>query len=104
MLEANAANAGVGLDTVGTAMKELNFITGETDSNVEALSNLLAAGFDEATLPQVVESLAGAVIKFPDTLKIESLADSPAGNHCNRQIHRAVCRNAGPVGHKRRRI
>lgn len=76
MLEANAANAGVGLDTVGTAMKELNFITGETDSNVEALSNLLAAGFDEATLPQVVESLAGAVIQFPDTLKIESLADS----------------------------
>ena len=75
-LEINAANAGVGLNTIEEAMRKLNFITGETDSNVEALSNLLAAEFDDSTLPVVLENLAGAVIRFPDTLKIESLADS----------------------------
>ena len=50
--------------------------TGETDSAVEATSNLLQAGFTESNLEQAVQGLAGAALKFPDTLKIESLADS----------------------------
>ena len=51
-------------------------ITDETDSSVEALSNLMAAGFKGQGLADAVETLSGAVLKFPDTIKIESLADS----------------------------
>lgn len=75
-LEQNARTAGVSLETTSEAMRNLNAITGETDSNVEAVSNLLAAGFDDNSLQDAVEALSGAVISFPDTMKIESLADS----------------------------
>lgn len=75
-LEQNARTAGVSLKTTSEAMRNLNAITGETDSNVEAVSNLLAAGFDDNSLLEAVEALSGAVIQFPDTMKIESLADS----------------------------
>ena len=75
-LEQNARTAGVSLETTSEAMRQLNAITGETDSNVEAVSNLLAAGFDDNSLQDAVEALSGAVISFPDTMKIESLADS----------------------------
>lgn len=75
-LEQNARTAGVSLETTSEAMRNLNAITGETDSNVEAVSNLLAAGFDDNSLQEAVEALSGAVIQFPDTMKIESLADS----------------------------
>lgn len=75
-LEQNAKSAGVGLETTNEAMRSLNLVTGETDSNVEAVSNLLAAGFDDNSMLRAVEALSGAVIRFPDTLKIESLADS----------------------------
>lgn len=74
-LEANALMAGVSVDRLNKHMKNLNAITGETDSNVEALSNVMAAGFKNAEMDKVIESLSGAVIKFPDTLKIEGLAD-----------------------------
>ena len=75
-LEQNSRTAGVSLETTSEAMRNLNAITGETDSNVEAVSNLLAAGFDDNSLQEAVEALSGAVISFPDTMKIESLADS----------------------------
>lgn len=75
-LDANARQAGSGLDATHQALKDLNAITGEADSNVEALSNLMEAGFTDNNLLSVVDSLSGAVIKFPDTLKIESLSDS----------------------------
>ena len=75
-LEQNARTAGVSMETTTEAMRNLNAITGETDSNVEAVSNLLAAGFDDNSLQEAVEALSGAVIQFPDTMKIESLADS----------------------------
>lgn len=75
-LEQNARSAGVGMETLEKEMMNLNFITGETDSNIEALSNLMQSGFKDNNLGKAVEALSGAVIKFPDTLKIESLADS----------------------------
>lgn len=75
-LEVNSNKAGGGLVTTKQALKDLNAITGESDSNVEGLSNLLQAGFTDSNLTKVVDSLSGAVIKFPDTLKIESLSDS----------------------------
>ena len=76
LLNQNAQDAGVSLEITSTAMRNLNAITGETDSNVEAVSNLLATGFKDNGLLEAVDALSGAVIKFPDTMKIESLADS----------------------------
>lgn len=76
LLNQNAIDAGVSLEITSTAMRNLNAITGETDSNVEAVSNLLATGFKDNGLLEAVNALSGAVIKFPDTMKIESLADS----------------------------
>lgn len=76
LLNQNARDAGVSLEITSTAMRNLNAITGETDSNVEAVSNLLATGFKDNGLLEAVDALSGAVIKFPDTMKIESLADS----------------------------
>lgn len=75
-LEENARQAGVGLDTTSEAMEMLSAVSDETDSNVEAISNLLAAGVSDNQMQRAVEGLAGAVVKFPDTLKLESLADS----------------------------
>lgn len=74
-LETNAQMAGQGLESLHKQMAYLNAVTGEADSNVEALSNLMASGFKNSDMEQVLNSLAGAVIKFPDTLKIEGLAD-----------------------------
>lgn len=75
-LETNAQLAGVGLNATEDAMRQLNAVSDETDSSVEALSNLLQAGVTESNLQRAVENLAGAAVSFPDTIKIESLADS----------------------------
>ncbi len=75
-LEQNTRDAGVSMDIVQDSMRRLNAITGETDSNIEVVSNLLAAGFKDNDLQTAIDTLSGAVIKFPDTIKIESLADS----------------------------
>lgn len=75
-LKQNAAQAGASINDVSEELKKLEALTGETDSSIEALSNLLKAGFTGDNLSQVVKELSGAVIQFPDTLKIESLSDS----------------------------
>lgn len=76
MLENNARIAGVGVDTAREAFEKFAAVSDEVDSSVEATSNLLQAGFTESNLQKAVENLAGAYLSFPDTLKIESLADS----------------------------
>ena len=76
LLTQNAADAGVSMQITNEAMRSLNAITGETDSNLEAVSNLLASGFKDNGLLDAVDTLSGAVIKFPDTMKIENLAES----------------------------
>lgn len=75
-LEQNAEASGVGMDKTTEAFKAFNAVSGETDSSVEATSNLLQAGFTKSNLQTAVEGLSGAYQRFPDTLKIESLADS----------------------------
>lgn len=75
-LSTNADDAGVSTGQMTESLKYLNAVSSETDSNIEGLSNLFAAGFKGDNLTQAIESLSGAIIKFPDTLKIESLADS----------------------------
>lgn len=76
-LEASADRAGVAMDGRLTEnLVDLYAVAdGDWDSAFEALSNLLQAGFD-SDLPDIIGNLAGAVESFPDTLKIESLADS----------------------------
>lgn len=75
-LDNNARIAGVGVDAAREAFELFAVATDETDSSVEAVSNLLQAGFTESNLQKAVEGLTGAYLAFPDTLKIESLADS----------------------------
>ncbi|MDF2820184.1 MAG: hypothetical protein K0R15_625 [Clostridiales bacterium] len=74
-LEQNAKTAGANINDVSGELKNLDAITGETDSNIEALSNLMKAGFTGSNLQTAVENLSGAVIQFPDTMKIEGLSD-----------------------------
>ncbi len=76
MLENNARQAGVGIDITTKAFHALYAVSGETDSSVEAVSNLLQAGVKENRLKEAVEGLANVATSFPDTIKIESLADS----------------------------
>lgn len=75
-LDNNARNAGVGVDAAREAFEKFAVVSDETDSSVETVSNLLQAGFTESNLQQALENLAGAYLAFPDTMKIESLADS----------------------------
>ena len=75
-LRTGADEAGVGFSTAEAAMKNFMTVSGELDSSLEATSNLLQAGFTQSNLQEAVENLAGAYLRFPDTLKIESLADS----------------------------
>ena len=74
-LEQNAKTSGNSFGAMKRELSYLNAVTGETDSSIEALSNLMAIGFDDVEMFDVVNALAGAVVKFPDTLKIEGLAD-----------------------------
>lgn len=76
LLDANAMESAVGVDAARAAWKKFAIQSGDTGSAVEATSNLLQAGFTESNLQRAVENLAGAAIRFPDTLKVESLADS----------------------------
>ena len=76
VLETNAKNVRVSFESAKTALKNFNSVSGELDSSLEATSNLLQSGFTESNLQAAVENLAGAYLRFPDTLKIESLADS----------------------------
>lgn len=75
-LQQNAEIAGSSIEGVSDQLKRLEAITGESDSSIEGLSNFLKAGFTDDNLATIVEELSGAIIQFPDTLKIESLADS----------------------------
>lgn len=74
-LEQNAKTAGNRFDVIKNQLSGISALTGETDSAIEGLSNLMAIGFSDSQITEAVNALSGAVIKFPDTLKIESLAD-----------------------------
>lgn len=74
-LETNAQNAGLSTDEMRNAMVRLSTVSSDANASVEALSNLMATGFDQEGLTAAVDALSGAVIKFPDTLNIEGLAD-----------------------------
>lgn len=75
MLHTNAAEAGYGMDTMTEALRTLYTASGDMDSSIEALSNLLMAKIPESDMLRTVNELSGAVVAFPGTLKLESLAD-----------------------------
>lgn len=75
-LEQNANEAGETIEGATEAFKIFNAVSGETDSSIEGISNLLQADFTGNNLQEAVELLSGAVTRFPDTLKVESLSDS----------------------------
>ena len=75
-LDESARSSGAGLEDARGAFEQLYQVAGQTDSAIEATANLLQAGLTENRLQLAVEALSGAVIRFPDTLNIESLADS----------------------------
>lgn len=75
-LKQTSENAGLWAQPAEEAFKTFLAVSGEVDSSIEAVSNLLQAGATESNLQKAVENLAGAAERFPDTLKIESLADS----------------------------
>lgn len=75
-LKTNAETSGNNFDFMKSKMQDLVAITGESDSSIEALSNLMAVGFSDEQMTPAINALSGAVEKFPDTLKIENLSDS----------------------------
>lgn len=74
-LEVNAKQTGMSFNTMKEHLKSLVTLTDETDSSIETLSNLMQTGFSENSMEELLNGLSGAIISFPDTLKIESLAD-----------------------------
>lgn len=75
-LKTNAETSGNNFDFMKSKLQDLVAITGKSDSSIEALSNLMAVGFSDEQMTPAINALSGAVEKFPDTLKIESLSDS----------------------------
>ncbi|ABO51108.1 hypothetical protein Dred_2598 [Desulforamulus reducens MI-1] len=75
VLETNAQIAGQNMGILNDALVKLQAVTGETDSNIEGLSELLATGFRDEQLTQLLDSLYGAAIKFKDTMKFEGISD-----------------------------
>lgn len=75
MLEVNAANAKIDYSVAETEAFEAASYIGKLDSALEGVNNLLAAGLNTTQFTQSMDLLTGAAMRFPDTLKFESLAD-----------------------------
>lgn len=75
LLEVNAANAKIDYSVAETEAFEAASYIGELDSALEGVNELLAAGLDTTQFTQSMDLLTGAAMRFPDTLKFESLAD-----------------------------
>lgn len=72
----NANQAGVKTAEAWSGLEQIYAISGEFDSANEAMSNLLATGYKGKDLEKVIQAVNGATIKWQDTIKSESLADS----------------------------
>ena len=74
-LRTNATNMNYDLGNVEEQFKKVAQVTGETDSAVETLSNLMQSGFSDVEMASVIDDINGAAIRFSDTLKTEGIAD-----------------------------
>ena len=75
-LEQNAIDAGLEFAYVKDLLFEAASLTGDLDGAFEGISNLLASGFDGRELAEAIQLIGGAVIRFPETMKFENLAES----------------------------
>lgn len=76
MVGYNITSSGGNLAASMSVANEYAAIFQDQDSAYEAVSNLVAAGYNDAELRRMAQYIGGAAIRFQDTLKIESLADS----------------------------
>lgn len=75
--QTSAINAGIAIDdALNEAILNAYLVTEDFDEAFEALSNLIQADFSGSDMLDILDELRGAVVAFPDTLKLESLADS----------------------------
>lgn len=75
-LETMAEYAGISVGDAEEALKRFYEVSGDESASFEAVNNLANLKLEGEGLAGAVDLLSGAVIRFPDTLKIESLADS----------------------------
>ena len=72
----NARQAGLDDSRIQALRAEMAALTGDSDTAMEALSNLIATGWDIQNIEFAARSLIGAEIAFPETLQAENLAES----------------------------
>lgn len=75
-LEQSAKDYGQSWEEVEAHAIRVAALTGELEGAAEGVSNLMAAGLNSKETADAVNLLMGAVIKFPDTYKFESLAEA----------------------------
>lgn len=76
MMAQNAKDSGMSLAFMNDAAKYLNGTTGDLDGSLEAVNSLMSTGLNENQMVKAVEALSGAIVRFPDTYKIDTLAAS----------------------------
>lgn len=76
MAEYNIASSGGDTAQARAQMREYTAIFGDKDSAREATANLAALNLGQDEYSKAAKAIGGAAIKFQDTLKVESLADS----------------------------
>ena len=76
MLEANSMMAQQEYDEVYAISMGVAALTGDMNASIEGTSALLRTGFDTSEISLAIETLGGAVIAFPETMKFENLAES----------------------------
>jgi len=75
-LEISAGSLGVAMDdTMNAAMRTAYEASGDMGTAIKTVAELLQARYSSGGMLEVLEQLRGAVIAFPDTLKIDSLAE-----------------------------
>jgi phage-related minor tail protein len=74
-LNFNAFNEGFDTKGIENDFRRIAAITGETDSAVETMANLMQTGFDQQQMSEAVDLVNGAYLRFSDTLKTEGIAD-----------------------------
>lgn len=74
-LRTNAMNQGFNVDGIEEGFQRIAAVSGETDAAVETLSVLMATGFSDQQMTEVIDQVNGAAIRFSDTLKSEGIAE-----------------------------
>ena len=75
-LKTTADEMNISMENSKEAFRNFYQVVGDTDSAFEATNNLVNLKLEGEGLANAVDLISGAVIRFPDTLNIESLADS----------------------------